>query len=469
MPPDVLLIVLDTARADALEPYGAPAGSSPAIADLASRGAALRDVRATSCWTLPSHASLFTGAMPRGLGLTQAPAITPKSASPVLRAQRHRMLAEHLRRSGYTTGAVSTNVWVSHDSGFETGFDRFVTLDTSRQSRLDGGRRQRLLWGLEAARAVADDGAGAAAGVLREWIDEGPASPFFWFVNVVECHSPYLPPKPFNSFSAVERLRAADEARKYLNVSEIWRTCVSDTVVPEGALGRMRQLYADSVRYADHWLEQVLTGLDEAGRLDDTLVIACSDHGENLGEGGLITHAFSLDDRLLKVPFVVAGPGAEAFEGIRSLAEVPQRLSAALGISGAPWADGRPDGDVAVSQWDPPGHRTARADAVCDDWQLDAPSRRRFKEALTCAAAGRWKLVQRDAGRQLIDLREDPLELHPITNPAEQARRAGQALRELEAALDHPAVTARASVVAEQPSAEDLSAIERQMRVLGYM
>src|SRR5207248_3532563 len=124
----------------------------------------------------------------------------------------------------------------------------------------------------------------------------------------VECHSPYLPPRPYQALSLRERLRAAEEARQHLNLEAIWRICASEFDVPEDVLDRMRRLYAGAVRYVDHWLEGVLGGLERAGILDETLVIITSDHGENFGEGGLITHAFSLDDRLIRVPPTAAGP-----------------------------------------------------------------------------------------------------------------------------------------------------------------
>src|SRR5437764_11736456 len=99
MRPNVLLVVLDAARRDALEPYGAPAGSTPAIAQLARRGAALPDVYATGCWTVPSHASIFTGLLPRAAGLAQAR--RPLEAKPVLDAHRELLLPEVMRREGY--------------------------------------------------------------------------------------------------------------------------------------------------------------------------------------------------------------------------------------------------------------------------------------------------------------------------------------------------------------------------------
>src|SRR3954454_20928520 len=165
---NVLLVVFDTARADALEPYGAVAGASPAVADVARRGRAVDGVHSTACWTLPSHASMLSGALPRALGLTQAPGGTAYGSRPVIEGLRDRWLPEVLRRHGWRTQAVSCNVWISALGGWDTGFDDFTTIDSGREARLGRpGRRERLAWVLESARARSDDGgaeAGAGAG-----------------------------------------------------------------------------------------------------------------------------------------------------------------------------------------------------------------------------------------------------------------------------------------------------------------
>src|SRR3954470_17678282 len=123
---NVLVLVFDTSRADAFEPYGAQAGASPAVSQLAGRGKAIDDVFSTACWTLPSHASMFTGLLPRALGLGQAPGGAPQGAKPVLEGQRDRLLSEVFRRAGYATRAASANLWISPHSGFEIGFEEFA-------------------------------------------------------------------------------------------------------------------------------------------------------------------------------------------------------------------------------------------------------------------------------------------------------------------------------------------------------
>jgi arylsulfatase A-like enzyme len=470
--PNILLLVLDTLRADAVEPYGAPPGASPAIAGLAARGLAVPGVRATASWTLPSHASMFTGRLSRELGLGQAPAETPPSARPVVQAQRERLLAHVLGTAGYQTGGVTTNMWAGSMSGFDTGFDRFVDVDSSRQGRLDGGTRARLRWGWEAvARGDLDDGAAEAGKVLEAWIGAAPPAPFFWFVNLVEAHSPYLPPRPYDRIGRLGRLRAAEDARRYLTLSSIMRVCAGALEVPEPALELMRALYAGSVRYLDDWVARLLEQLEGAGLLDGTLVIVTSDHGENLGENGLLAHTASLDERLIHVPFVAAGPGARELDGMRSLIELPARLARVAGLADHPWGD-PPAGDVAVAQWDPPTDADdPRIQGFAARFGLDDEEIARLSTPQTCATDGRYKLLRRGAGDELYDLAADPVETAPVTAPRPEAQ---DAMRRLRDALDDPRVSATPSSsdvasAASDASDDEVADIERRMKLMGYM
>jgi Sulfatase len=470
--PSVLLLVLDAVRADAVEPFGAPSGSSPTLAQLARRGHGVVGVRSTGSWTLPSHIAMFTGQLARSLGLGQAPGQMPQGAAPVVRAQRERLLAENLRQAGYATKGVTTNIWAGRASGFDSGFEEFEELDASRQGNLGTGLRLRLRWDLEGVRARGDDGAARAEAVMRRWLGEPDRRPFFWFVNLVECHSPYLPPRPYDGVSALTRLRAADEAQRYLTFESILLTGLGVRTVPEGALRRMRRLYAGAVRYVDAWVARLLESLSDAGRLEDTLVLVCSDHGENFGEGGLIAHGLSLDERLLRVPFIAAGPGASEFEGMRSLAELPKRIGRAIRLERHPWGDGLVGG-LPVAQWDPFELTSERLSELSIQWQLDDAAARRLISPLTCAVSGHFKLV-RGAGETdeaLFDLEADPLEMSPVTGEEAMAERAGQALGSLRAAVNDPGVQATTEMTAapDEASAEETAEIERKMRLLGYM
>ena len=464
--PNVLVIVLDTARADALEPYGAAGGTTPALAQLASKGRAHPDVHATACWTMPSHASMFTGLLPRAAGLNRAPGERPNGCKPVLEAAADRLLPEVLRRAGFRTRGVSSNLWIASGTGFATGFEEFRDISPDRVGKLVATkRRERARWAFDALRARSDDGATAAGEVLRGWFAEDAAGPQFWFVNLIECHSPYLPPKPWNDLGPLDRLRAAEEARRHLTLSEIWRVCVSEFDVPDDALARMRHLYDRSIRQLDAWVADTLTALDDSGKLDDTLVLICSDHGENFGEGGLLAHAYSLDERLLHVPFIAAGPNAPA--EVRSLVEMPRVIAEAVGLDDHPW-DTHPPA-IAVAQFDPPGedpHDPRKLDAV-KAWGAGPEALEKLSMTMDCAIRDGTKLWRRGDRLELYDLAEDPLEERP------RLVSRGEAPPDLLATIEDQAATSviGGPVQAEAPSAspEELARIEEQMRTLGYL
>jgi arylsulfatase A-like enzyme len=471
MSQNVLLIIFDAARADAFEPYGAPAGSTPAVSQLARRGGAMPGMFAAGCWTVPSHAALFTGLLPRAAGLSRAPDGTPSSCLPVMETHRDRLLPEVMRRAGYATAAVSANAWLTPESGFGVGFDRFVTIETKRQAHLHrSGVRSAAAWAIEALRARVDDGAGEAGAVLRRWIGEPRRQPFFWFVNLVECHSPYLPPRPYNDLGPIDRLRAAAEARRYLTLGEIWRACAGGFDIPEPALARMRHLYGQAIRSLDDWLGRLLEDLDRGGLLDETLVIVTSDHGENLGENGLITHALSLDNRLLRVPYVVAGPGASAPSDVHSLARVPHLIADAVGVADHPWHAGAPAPGVAVAEFDPPAPREdPRVQRALSEWGLGEEGGWRLTTPMTAATDGRHKLLRRGDVEELYDLDADPLEVEP----ASPADAPADVLARLRAALVEAAATEAAPATAEPPPDQEGNAerrdLEARMRLLGYM
>ena len=466
--PNVLLIVLDAARADAFEPYGAAAGSTPAIADLARGGVARRDAFATASWTVPSHASMLTGMLPRSTGLMQAPGGTPHGCRPQMEALRERLLPEVLRRAGYATGGVSTNLWLTPRSGFATGFDEFEVVGGRHQPGMGGnGIRDRVRRAATSVLAREDDGAREAGSVLRRWLARERSQPFFWFVNLIECHSPYLPPRPFNPLGALDRVRATNEAGRHLTLDAIWRVCAGGWDIPDAALARMRELYAASVRALDAWVEHVVSALDDAGELDNTMIIVTADHGENLGEGGLIGHAYSLDDRLIRIPWIVHGPGARSATGATSLVELPAFIASGIGLDRHPWTEAATPDGIAVAEFDPPaGPEDPRVLDAVARWGLGADAVARITTALTCATDGRHKLLRRGDAEELYDLERDPLELAPgraEAGPASVVERLRDAMR-----IDRKPAAASSSP-GNAPSAQELAELEERMRRLGYM
>ena len=470
MPPNVLLVVFDTARADGFEPYGSPQGTTPTVAQLAARGGAF-DLAVAPCnWTMPSHASLFTGLLPSAAGLRNPPENDATRVRGVLEGLRPRLLPDVLRRAGYATAGVSCNPWISRANGFDGGFERFVDVKATRRVFAQPqGPWSRVLSYLEAITARVDDGAAECGRVIERWIADDGRRPFFWFVNLMECHSPYLPPRPFNDVGPIGRIRAATEARRHLTLLAIWRANVGGFDIPESVLARMRHLYARSIAVMDDWLARVLEQLDRRKLLDDTLVVVTSDHGENLGEGGHIGHAFSLDDRLIRVPLVFAGPGMTATAAPVSLADVPRLIAGAADVREHPYhADDVPAG-AAVAEYDgvaPPGD--PRAEQIVRDWGLGPAAVERLTEPMVCATDGRTKLVRYRGEELVYDLASDPLETRPRPPGGDDA------LDVLRAAIAHadrravhpdgPAPRAAAPM----PTSEDED-LEARLRLLGYL
>lgn len=473
MQPNVIVVVFDAGRRDAFEPYGAEPGATPVFASLARRGAAFEDVYATGCWTAPSHASIFTGKLPRAVGLAGVPGGRPPDVRGQMQAERDRLLPWVMRQAGYRTMGASANLWISAASGFDEGFDSFAEIDSGRQGKLDPkGWRQRLAWWREAVAGRVDDGAAQAE---RELVGlfKAQTQPFFCFVNLVECHSPYLPPRPFGVGGPLERIRAAEDASRHYTLPDIWRTCLGGAEVPAPALRRLRRQYKAAVKYMDAWLGRLIEGLEGAGVLDDTLVIVTSDHGENFGEGGLIAHGLSLDNRLIHVPFVVAGPRLGGSE-LHSLAALPRFIAEAAGVEQHPWRDSDLPQGMGIAQHDPPVDPSdpIAKETVIDSWGLDEDALAKFTTPLTCAVMGRYKILCSGTEEFWLDLEDDPLELAP-RSLAEAPPEASQALERLRAGLRHEAVTTSRPFATNPPvsaaPSEELDDLEERMRLLGYL
>jgi arylsulfatase A-like enzyme len=468
---NVLLIVFDTARADAFEPYGAGVGASPAVAQLARKGTALPLAYTTSNWTLPSHVSMLSGLLPRATGLTQAPGGKAINCRPYVEALSDRLLPEVLRRSGYDTRAASANAWISSATGFGAGFNEFHDVWSQRQGRVDDKRiRGRAHWLAEGVRRRSDDGAMQIEALLENWLGERSGRPFFWFVNLVECHSPYLPPRPYNDMRLIARMKAAEDVRKYQGVIGVWRACAVRRPIPASALARMRHLYGRSIRSLDDWLARLLERMDEKRVLDDTLVIVTSDHGENLGEANLIGHSFSLDQRLIHVPWIMAGPGVGPLDRVTSLIDMPQTVADLVGLQEHPWHESRQQ-DVVVSQYDrltdetdPRVAEMKRQYGFTDDeigW---------FTTDGTSATDGMLKLIREKNSERAYDLLADPLEASPLPrtdDPGLARLRAALDEAERQRPIIRPAIDAPQA--GRPDDARENADLEERLRLLGYI
>jgi len=213
---NVVLIVLDTTRADHLSAYGYPRPTTPFLEELASESTLYENAVSPAPWTLPSHASLFTGLLPSAHGA---------NAEHQWLREKFMTLAELLRRHGYVTAGFSNNPTVSHASNLDQGFEHFanVFLEWGPELGWDGGKGgiqrtipERLLHKLLVWREPPDKGARRTRELVGRWLDgwqaAAPRRPFFVFVNLLEAHLPYTPSPRFRERFVSEPLRPASPA-----------------------------------------------------------------------------------------------------------------------------------------------------------------------------------------------------------------------------------------------------------------
>lgn len=313
--PNVVLIVLDTLRGDRLSCMGYERPTSPRIDALAVQGALYSRAFATCFWTLPSHASLFTGLHPVQVGATSETLHMPEDAVSV---------AEVLADAGYRTIGFSCNSWVAKERGFAQGFGEFVEM----------WRTENQTGGESAVRSLET----MAVDKIEPWIASasGGDEPFFLFANLNGVHLPYRPADPH----AARFLRPGSDMERVRELAEItsgWSHLVGETPLTGSDYAILSDLYDGEVAWADALVGRVVDALARAGVLDDTIVVVTSDHGEHLGEKGKIDHMTTMYDPALHIPLVIryprAFPPGTRVDGLVSLVDIAPTLVDLCGVS----------------------------------------------------------------------------------------------------------------------------------------
>ena len=296
--PNVVLIVLDTVRVDHLSSYGYGRRTTPGIDGIAAEGTRFARAYANAPTTLPSHASLFTGLLPSQHGAHQEHEYLDGDLP---------TLAGMLSRAGYVTAGWSSNPNVGRERGLARGFEEFQEMwrlyeDTDRLTGL--WLWQRIRYG--GRPRPFDKGAAATTDQVLDWIaGVQKRQPFFLFINYLEAHSPYRPPREY-----VRRFEAEPGAIDPYRVPQPgYVAYYGGRAAPSAAdFDAYRLLYDGAIAYMDQCVARVVSALRARGVLDDTLLIITSDHGESFGEHGLIGHQFSVYDNLLHVPLIIRFP-----------------------------------------------------------------------------------------------------------------------------------------------------------------
>ena len=435
--PNVLLIVMDTVRADHLSLYGYHRATTPKLEQLAKRGIRFDKVRATAPWTLPSHASMFTGRWPHELGVEWMTPLRGKFPT----------LAEYLGSHGYSTAGFAANtVFCSYDTGIDRGFTHYEDYELGPLAAL----RTALVVDLAfkaVFRLALNYGRSFDAGPLRplqevllgwvlaryrisghainlkfvDWLARRrePRRPFFAFLNYFDVHSPYVPPTIAGQRFGLRPQSVADAKvldgwsdLKKSNLPLYFRTLAQDA-------------YDNCLSYLDEQLGELFEELQRRGELDRTLVIVTSDHGEGLGEHDLFDHGESLYRTEISVPLLIVAPLRSRFQGVVSetvsLRNLPATIVELVGLE----ASSSFPGPSLANLWrrSSPDPGSVRIDGViseltgpnpADPNQGRSPAKR---GPLISLAEGDFVYIRNegDGAEELFNERDDPGELRNRT------------------------------------------------------
>lgn len=329
--PNIILIILDTVRAASLSLYGYEKETTPELERWARRGVVFDNAISAAPWTLPSHATMFTGHLP------------PDHSADWQTPLDHHWptLAEALHAQGYRTGGfVSNLIYATWEHGLARGFDHYedypasfamLLRHTLPGRKLTDARRLREILGSD--QVIGRKSAGRLGGDFLRWMDRDTTRPFFAFLNYYDAHDPYLPPQDyFRKFAGHFRKREISPLRRagpFVRGSQLSAEELREEIAA----------YDGAIAYLDAELGKLFAELERRGILDRTLVIVTSDHGEEFGEHDVFFHGHTLYRQVLHVPLILLGlpslPGGRRIAGTASLRDLPSTVLQLLQVQGS--------------------------------------------------------------------------------------------------------------------------------------
>lgn len=300
-PPNLIVISLDTLRADHLGLYGYKRATSPGLDRFAQQAYVFEQCFSACSWTTPAHATAFTGLLPsvHGAGIRRGEF-----------AQRGRLpdsattFAERAQAAGYRTAAFTEGYFCGSRWGLGQGFDRYhdgPTDPTPHSGAVE-----------------------ATFGRATEWLRDAGPQPFLLFVHTYATHWPYSPPEPYRSQFLTDPNAKLPEPDVAL-----------DGKLDAAGFQTMKDYYDGGIAHMDHVVGELFAELSARGVLDNTWVIIFSDHGEEFGEHGRTMHGFSVYDEVLHVPLIIRPPrGLSQTQRIPNVVGLTDLFGTVLGILG---------------------------------------------------------------------------------------------------------------------------------------
>lgn len=371
-PRHVVLISIDSLRADHLPCYGYHRATSPSLDAVAADGVRFASAYSVSSWTLPSHASMLTGLNP----LTHGAVTAERRLAPHVPT-----LATELGRAGYVTAGFVSYEFLRRRYGFDAGFDHYddFTTDRSTEAEERSTRTGPLL-----------------NSVILPWIDAHTQDRFFLFIHYFDVHWDYDPPAPYDTMFDTDY--AGPDLRPFLDNPAI------HSKMPRRQLEHLVALYDGEIRFTDQVVGEVLAALDRHGIARDTLLIVTADHGDEFFEHGDSGHTKTLYDEVIRVPLLVRWPRVVAagrtVETPVSLVDVAPTVYDLTGVSPPLGMEGRSIAPLVLGRDAPPvpiyAHLTGR--------------KRQNNWAMVRAGDDKYLQQLRLPHAELYDLAADPTE-----------------------------------------------------------
>jgi arylsulfatase A-like enzyme len=306
--PNIILMVMDTVRADHLSSYGYHRKTTPNIDKLAKQGVLFENAFSPATWTPPSHASIFSGKYPFQHNTLGKDARFKEEAS----------IAEVLRCNSYQTIGITDCAILSPQNGFNKGFQEYINTSEISLASLRFLREnfkdviRTLIRGPDSHTYRINE-------IIKRLLSNRNyrKKPFFLFINYFNCHIPYNPPKPFKKKLFVPDSDLDSRKLKHIASGKSFSAFMKKGLqISWREWEVVKSWYDGEIAYLDSRIGELLKFLHSEGFLDNTFLIITSDHGEYFGEHGLAGHVFGLYDELLHVPLIMVYPD-EIPKGIR--------------------------------------------------------------------------------------------------------------------------------------------------------
>ncbi len=323
---NVILISIDSLRADHLSVYGYPRATSPTIDDLAARGVVFRRTSSTTAWTLPAHISMLTGRSLLGHGVVSDDRMLTSDVP---------TLAESFRGAGYTTGAIVSAPYVEARYGFSRGFDHYddrTIRFASHGESYDGVTAPTLQRAADA------------------WLSANADRRFFMFLHYWDVHYDYAPGAPYDTMFDPDYEGEIDGGNFYFNAAV-------NRHMPRRDLEHVVALYDGEIRLVDDHLGLLRKSLQRLGIADRTVLVVTADHGEEFFEHGRKGHHRSLYDEIIRVPLVLHVPGVAPTRPVvdmeASIIDIVPTVLSLVGIRVPAGVEGVDLGGIAYRGEDP--------------------------------------------------------------------------------------------------------------------